>query len=158
MVKGIRLWSCLMLVFSLATVSACVSMHRTGRLMARHPDVAELGRKPPVCTSCHDRRSTNFTWEQFDHTAAFGENHKRPAYRHEEVCAMCHKSSFCSDCHGNRVELKPSLKNRDSTSMRTPHRGDYLARHRIDGRVDPVSCARCHKNAKTSEGCVRCHD
>jgi hypothetical protein len=25
-----------------------------------------------------------------------------------------------------------------------PHTGDYLSRHRIDGRLDPVSCRRCH--------------
>ena len=156
MSKGVR-WHKVALVLSLALVSACVSMQRSARLMAKHPDVADLGNRPPMCTECHDRRGKTFVAEQFNHTASFGENHKQPASRHEEVCAMCHKNSFCSDCHGSRIELKPSLRNPADTFRRMPHRGDYLARHRIDGRVDPTSCSRCHRNPKTSETCAKCH-
>lgn len=156
MVTGARLFSVMMLL-SLVLISACVSMQRSSRLMAKHPDVPAFGHKPPVCTECHDSRSSTFVWEQFNHTSSFGEEHKRQAYQHEEVCAMCHKPAYCSDCHGNRVELKPSLKSPGDMFRRTPHRGDYLARHRIEGRIDPVSCARCHRNQKTSESCVKCH-
>ncbi|MEI6972211.1 MAG: cytochrome C [bacterium] len=156
MSKGVR---CLqvVLVLSLVSVSACVSMQRRARLMAKHPDVEGFGNKPPVCTECHDSRGDTFAWEKFDHAAGFGERHGAVAHQNEEVCAMCHKSNFCSDCHGNRVELKPSVRNQRDTFRKMPHRGDYLARHRIDGRVDPTSCVRCHGNSKTSETCVKCH-
>jgi hypothetical protein len=70
---------------------------------------------------------------------------------------MCHQQQFCDECHGVRVEEKPSAKNKTSTFRRTPHRGDYLSRHRIDGRVDPTSCFRCHGNPKTAETCAPCH-
>lgn len=156
MVTGVK-WLHVILIFSLLSISACVSMQRTVRLPAKHPDVAGFGHKPPICTECHDSRSTTFVWEQFNHTGAFAEQHKRQARQHEEACAMCHQSDSCSDCHGNRVELKPSLKNQSDTFSRTPHRGDYLARHRIDGRVDPSSCVRCHGNPKTGETCANCH-
>lgn len=150
-------WLRVMLLLSVASITACVSLQRSARLPAKHPDAAAFGHKRPLCTECHDARGDAFVWKQFDHTSTFGEKHKRQAYQHEEVCAMCHQGKFCSDCHGNRVELKPSLKNQSSTFRRMPHRGGYLARHRIDGRVDPASCARCHGNPKTAESCVKCH-
>jgi len=156
MAKGAR-WLRVPMLSSLVTFTACVSMQRTTRLQAKHPDVEGFEHKPPICTECHDSRSDTFVYEQFNHTVNFSEQHKRQAYRHEEVCAMCHQGDFCSDCHGNRVELKPSLKNQRDTYLRMPHRGDYLVRHRIDGRVDPTSCVRCHGNSKTSQTCVKCH-
>jgi hypothetical protein len=70
---------------------------------------------------------------------------------------MCHQPSYCDTCHGVGVELKPSLKNQTRTNRRMPHRGDYLSRHRIDGRMDPVSCLRCHANRKTAKTCRPCH-
>jgi hypothetical protein len=70
---------------------------------------------------------------------------------------MCHQTSFCNDCHATRVELKPSERHKTETYRRMPHRGNYLARHRIDGRVDPTSCFRCHGNPKTARTCSPCH-
>jgi hypothetical protein len=70
---------------------------------------------------------------------------------------MCHQQSFCNDCHATYVELKPSIKNQDATYRRSPHRGDWLSRHRIEGSLDPTSCIRCHRNPKTATTCAPCH-
>jgi hypothetical protein len=85
------------------------------------------------------------------------DNHRVPARQRPEICSMCHQQNFCNNCHGVTTELKPSERNQDKTFRRTPHRGDYLSRHRIDGRIDPTSCFRCHGNPKKSKTCVRCH-
>lgn len=147
----------LLLLPLLGLVAACTSLRRSPGLMARHPADAGLGEHPPVCTDCHEARDDTFVWVQFNHTAGFGTGHKRQAKQNEQVCFMCHQRNDCSDCHATRVELKPSLKNRHRTSRQMPHRGDYLARHRIEGRVDPISCVRCHRNPKTSMTCRKCH-
>jgi hypothetical protein len=38
-----------------------------------------------------------------------------------------------------------------------PHRGDYVTRHRIDGRIDPTACFRCHGSPKRAKLCASCH-
>jgi len=140
----------------LLLVAACSGL-RGYTPPARHLSEADLGEKPMVCTNCHEARSEYVDYERYVHTADFGRNHRFQAYQSEEICAMCHQTSFCNDCHATRVELKPSLKNQTETYRTMPHRGDYLARHRIDGRVDPTSCFRCHGNPKAANTCTRCH-
>ena len=147
----------LVLSMSLGLLAACASLQMEPRFPVRHPIEADLGTRPPICIDCHEARNDDFIFEQFNHTAFFGEQHKQQAYRSEQVCSMCHQREFCSECHATRLELKPSLKNQSDTFRRMPHRGDYLARHRIDGRIDPTSCFRCHGNPKTAETCVKCH-
>lgn len=148
----------LVLVFLLlGLVMACTSIQKESRLPVSHPVEADIGQQPPICVDCHEPRGDTLVLDQFNHTATFGDQHKRPAYQHEQVCSMCHQRSFCNDCHATRLELKPSLKDQSDTFRQMPHRGDYLARHRIDGRVDPTSCFRCHGNPRTAETCVKCH-
>lgn len=147
----------IVLFISLGLLAACTSIQRASRFPAKHPVEADLGKRPPICIDCHDARSDEFVYEQFNHTVFFGEEHRQQAYRNEQVCSMCHQKDFCASCHATRLELKPSIKNQSDTFRRMPHRGDYLARHRIDGRVDPTSCFRCHGNPKTAATCVKCH-
>jgi hypothetical protein len=52
--------------------------------------------------------------------------------------------------------MKPNTKMGDRPDRRAPHRGDYLIAHRIDGRLDPGSCFRCHGN-KNDSRCRQCH-
>ncbi len=139
-------------------LSAC-ALEKSGYVPpAQHPIDAEMATdRPPICIDCHDSRDENFNWERFNHTINFGQEHRQLAYRQAQVCNMCHTRSFCSDCHATRVELKPSDRHPTQTYRRMPHRGDYLSRHRIDGRVDPSSCFRCHGNPKTASNCIRCH-
>jgi hypothetical protein len=150
-------WRCLLLLPFIGLIAACASLQRDPRLMALHPADAELGKHPPTCTECHDAKDENFAWQQFNHTPNFGKEHKRQAKQHEQVCSMCHGRNYCNDCHANSMDMKPSLKNPHRTSRKMPHRGDYVAKHRIDGRVNPTSCVRCHRNPKTSKSCQKCH-
>ncbi len=145
------------LIAAAALLAACAGLGGGLQLPASHPAAADLGEKPKTCTNCHDSADGPLHFERFVHGPYWGESHRQAAYQQERVCAMCHQTSFCNDCHATRVELKPSLKNQTDTYRRMPHRGDYLARHRIDGRVDPTSCFRCHGNPKSAATCARCH-
>lgn len=145
--------------FSLAAVliGAWVATASAGgfRLPSRHVDEGENLR---VCSTCHESDADDtFPYRIFDHTASFVERHGRRAAQNEAVCGLCHPQRFCSDCHGVRNELKPSQKYHANPRRRLPHRGDYLTRHRIDGRIDPVSCFRCHRSPKTQRSCRPCH-
>ena len=73
-----------------------------------------------------------------------------------KICATCHKASFCADCHTNQVEMKPSVKYGNRPDREMPHRGNFLTLHKIEGKLDPASCYRCHGRAN-NERCVACH-
>jgi hypothetical protein len=148
--------STLTLLAILLLVAACTGLQSRSSLPVRHPNAAELTVSPKVCTDCHER-GEDLQYERYVHTAYFGSDHRAPATQNEAVCAMCHQTSFCNDCHATRVELKPSLKNQSETYRSMPHRGDYLSRHRIDGRIDPTTCFRCHGNPKSAKTCANCH-
>jgi hypothetical protein len=124
-------------------------------LPAQHEALEQA--RMPDCTECHEERGDHVAYSRFVHTPFFIDNHRQEAYQQEQVCSMCHQTSFCNDCHASGIELKPSTKEQTDNFRRLPHRGDYLSRHRIDGRIDPSSCFRCHGNPKTSETCARCH-
>ena len=138
------------------TLLACAALKSGFEFPAKHPEELPQGVRP-TCTECHDARDENVDYQRFNHTVYFMDNHRQAAYQRSQVCAMCHATSFCNDCHATRVELKPSIKNQTENYRRLQHRGDYLSRHRIDGRIDPTSCFRCHGNPKASETCVPCH-
>lgn len=107
---------------------------------------------PPICSSCHDADRT-----AYDHEADFIKTHGAVAIRDQRTCEACHQTSSCADCHaGREEEIKPSDKRPDRFDATTPHRGDYLTQHRIDGRLDPASCFPCH--GRKNEGrCRVCH-
>jgi hypothetical protein len=138
-----------------AIILACAGTSEYWQLPALH--IQEPEEDLRFCLDCHEEADGEFPFKRFVHTMLFSENHRHLANQHYQVCAMCHQQSYCNACHGVRVELKPSLKNQTRTGRRMPHRGDYLSRHRIDGRVDPVSCLRCHGNRKTVKTCKPCH-
>ena len=125
-------------------------------LPSRHPE--ELPQQRAVCTDCHDpQRTVAFkSYGAFDHTPGFVRDHRFAAGQNEKVCGMCHATSFCNDCHANQLEVKPSVKLGDRPDRELPHRGDYLTRHKIDGKIDPTGCYRCHGRAN-NEKCVQCH-
>ena len=145
-----------LIFFALVAVYACASKQGpTYVFPSAHPEwQEEKGR--PICTDCHEENG-RIVFSRFNHTVTFTDNHRQLAYQYSQVCSMCHQQRFCDDCHGVWVEQKPSDKDSTSTYRRTPHRGDYLSRHRIDGRLDPTSCFRCHGNPKTAETCAPCH-
>ncbi len=145
-------------LFSLFLLLAACAALDSGRDLPRtHPLADVLGFNPTKCTDCHDARDEKLAFGRFVHTPAWAQSHRQPAAQNETVCTMCHQVSFCNDCHANGAGMKPSIKNQGETYRNMPHRGDYLSRHRIDGRVDPTSCFRCHGNPKSAQTCVACH-
>lgn len=146
-----------LLAIVLLVVMACTAQQDLSVPLARHPSAAELGEEPKDCLKCHEARGEYIEFGRYVHTADRGRSHRAEALQGAAVCAMCHETSFCYECHATKTELKPSLKNQSETYRGFMHRGDYLSRHRIDGRVDPTSCLRCHGNPKAADTCARCH-
>ena len=133
-------------LLALFGVVACA--HNPSRALQHPVEVTP----PPVCSECHqDARAS------LDHTVDFeSTRHKFFAPQQSASCVVCHKESFCSDCHAHREELKPSDKYKDSVERELPHRGDYLNQHKIDGRINPASCMKCHGRSN-NERCRVCH-
>jgi len=152
-----KIWIAIGSCFLLMGLAACAALDNGLDLPQRHMSAEDLGQGTKQCTDCHDARGDKLAFGSFNHTADWLQTHRQRAYQQEQVCSMCHQTSFCNDCHATRVELKPSLRHQDETFRQMPHRGDYLTRHRIDGRVDPTSCFRCHGNPKSAQTCARCH-
>ena len=92
----------------------------------------------------------------FDHTASFVKDHRFQANQDINTCASCHAQSFCSDCHGGKVPMKPALRLSGRPDREAPHRGDFMTLHRIEGKLDPTSCFKCHGRAN-NEKCQACH-
>ena len=126
---------------------------------ASHPVLhnADLGQRREFCIKCHGYKREPIDFERYNHTPLFAESHRLVAYQDQRVCEMCHAMSFCNDCHVSHTELRPSVKNETENYRRMQHRGEYLSRHRIDGRLDPISCYRCHGNPQSSQTCRPCH-
>lgn len=151
-------WIAIGTTLLLLGLGACAALDSGLNLPRHHQTEADLGEAPTQCTHCHDARGAKLAFGSFNHTPTWLQTHRQQANQHEAVCEMCHQTSYCNDCHATRVELKPSLKNQTETYRQMPHRGDYLSRHRIDGRIDPTSCFRCHGNPKSSTTCAPCHE
>lgn len=134
-----------LLVAGAALLAACAG---TGSVALVHPEKTQGS---PICTSCHDADRA-----PFDHDSAWGRSHKAAAVRDQRTCELCHKASYCADCHGVKEEIKPSAKRGSRFDATTPHRGDYLTQHRVDGRLDPASCFPCH-GRRTDGRCRVCH-
>jgi len=105
----------------------------------------------PNCTECHSD-----SWGALNHQAPdFMIKHKIYAGS-KYACAACHQESFCADCHAHKEEIKPSDKYFNSPERSLPHRGDYLSQHKIDGKVNPAPCFKCH-GRQNNERCATCH-
>ena len=125
-------------------------------LPATHPEALEEGRVS--CSECHEDQVKGILkpYATFNHTTEFIRSHKMYAYQNDYLCATCHKGSFCNDCHTSNEVMKPSTKYGDRPDREMPHRGDYITRHKIDGKIDPGSCYKCHGRAN-NEKCMACH-
>ena len=143
------------LILLMAGLFACTPLQSEHQLPKHH--LALFNKRPPLCTDCHKPRTPPVQFERFNHTAYFLKNHRQEASQAANLCTICHQPQFCNDCHGVGTPLKPSIKQPTEPFRRLQHRGDYLSRHRIDARIDPSSCIRCHGNPKTARTCARCH-
>lgn len=146
----------LMAILLPALLLACAAGN-SYRLPVSHPPLSEMGERRAFCTKCHGYKKEPIDFERYNHNALFTGPHRLVAYQDERICALCHSQTFCSDCHANRTELKPSTKNPTENYRRVQHRGDFLARHRIEARMDPTLCFRCHGSPKSAQTCQPCH-
>jgi hypothetical protein len=151
-----KLFMTSLVVFASLLVTACSWVSRETSLPAWHPEALGEGRVD--CTECHQDQIKGVTKpnETFKHSTQFIKQHRFYAAQDQELCAICHRTSFCNDCHGSELEIKPSIKLGNRPDRALIHRGDYLTLHMIDGKVDPVSCYRCH-GRNNNEKCVTCH-
>ena len=135
------------LLLMMSLLYACAN---TTSLPRTHPE--DVGTSKPNCTECHSD-----SWGAMNHRAPdFMAKHRFYASSSRQACSSCHQESFCSDCHTHKEEIKPNDKFSDSPERNLPHRGDYLSQHKIDGRVNPASCVKCH-GRQNNERCASCH-
>lgn len=140
----------------LALLAACAQVKALPSLPASHPEKLAAG--AVRCSECHqdEQRGTMKAFASFNHSRSFVTNHRFYAASDDRLCATCHKGSFCADCHTNQVEMKPSVKYGNRPDRMLQHRGNYLTLHKIEGKLDPSSCFRCHGRAN-NERCFVCH-
>ncbi|MBI5418866.1 MAG: cytochrome C [Deltaproteobacteria bacterium] len=139
-----------------ALFSGCSAISQTPSVPAKHPE--ELAGWRADCRECHEGLSTGALkpYASFRHSNVFIRQHGLYARQGQNLCASCHGPSFCQGCHARKEELKPNTRMGDRPDMMLPHRGDYIVQHRIDGKLDPGSCFRCHGN-KNNAKCRACH-
>ncbi len=140
----------------LALLGGCAAVSETKSVPPKHPEELAPGRAD--CAECHSDVSTGALkpFASFKHSSVFIREHAAYASQGQNLCASCHGPSFCQGCHARREELKPNVRMGDRPDRMLPHRGDYIVQHRIDGRIDPGSCVRCHGN-KNDGRCRACH-
>jgi len=141
----------------LGFLMACSLISPETSFAATHPQ--ELGAGRPICSECHSSdvaKGAQKPYAAFDHTPTFVKDHRFQANQDSNTCAACHAQSFCADCHGGKVPMKPSTRFSDRPDLQSPHRGDFMAQHRIEGKMDPSSCYACHGRAN-NEKCAACH-
>ena len=136
----------LMMPLLVTVLFACANT-KSGALV--HPEKVT---GTPNCTECHTDAYAAMNHQAVD----FFRKHSVFASNARRACASCHAESFCADCHAHKEELKPSEKYMESPERSLPHRGDYLSQHRIDGKLNPASCVKCHGRTN-NERCVTCH-
>ncbi len=147
----------LTLILLVLIMGSCSQMRTIPGLPATHPQALALGQQVD-CAECHEdqQKGSMKAFNSFSHTPSFIKNHRFYAASDDRLCSTCHKSSFCNDCHTNKVEMKPSIRYGNRPDREFQHRGNYITLHKIEGKLDPASCYRCHGRAN-NERCVACH-
>jgi hypothetical protein len=144
-------------VAGMLTITSCSHiLSNEAPLPASHPEA--LGEGRVGCNECHEDQTKGSLRPQtaFNHTTLFVKNHRFYAGNSQQLCSVCHAASFCTDCHSREIEMKPSIKLGNRPDRELIHRGDYLTRHKIEGKLDPTGCYRCHGRTN-NEQCRNCH-
>lgn len=140
----------------LALFAGCSAASKTPSVPPSHPEEMPAGRVE--CLECHQDVSSGALkpYATFRHSRTFVESHGIFTRQGQNLCSSCHSPSYCQTCHAGKEQIKPNLKAADRPDLRSPHRGEYLFTHRIDGRIDPGPCFRCHGNRNNMQ-CRQCH-
>ena len=145
-----------LMIAILITIGCAGSENRRAAPVWHPKNFSEKGGQ---CSDCHEPRLTDTLKPHgtFNHSEGFLLRHGTYASQEQDMCNSCHGDRFCMDCHATEGGLQPAIRHGDQPDRNLPpHRGDYLTRHRIDGRVNPESCVRCHGN-RNSSTCTPCH-
>ena len=152
-----KLLLCASLLLGLMGFVSCSLLSHEKSAIRPHPQ--ELGQGRPICTECHENEPMKDTlklYSSFNHTPDFVQNHTFLANQNSATCAACHSQASCSECHAGKGVLNPAVKLADRPDRMSPHRGDYMSLHRVEGKIDPTSCYKCHGRAN-NDLCRACH-
>lgn len=73
--------------------------------------------------------------------------------RNTARCATCHDQTYCARCHARTASMPLALKFPEDVQRRFIHRGDYIGRHPVEARAQPMTCRKCHG----ANFCATCH-
>jgi hypothetical protein len=124
--------------------AACMSCHNHAQ---QYADAS--------CATCH-LDLTSYPLKpltEVSHEGDFLRRHSVVAKANGASCATCHDQNFCLDCHAKTTMVKVETKMLDRPDRAFIHRNDFLGRHSVEARADPVSCQRCH----SPSFCETCH-
>ena len=146
----------LILSTAIGVVTGCAGSSTRATAPPQHPE--ELSGSNVNCLDCHDNELTGALkpYDTFRHTSRFLLDHGKLASQSSDLCSSCHSDAFCMECHATTENLGPDLRRGNRPDRELPHRGEYLTRHQIDGKVDPGSCIKCHGN-RNDGSCSVCH-
>lgn len=147
----------------------CVRCHgagaddeRAARFEPRVPDMATCAdschsrdMRAMACARCH-RSLSRYTPDELSlvrHPPGFARGHGVEARVNERLCGQCHEPSYCARCHGAGQGVPLAAVEPMRAWREFIHRGDFLARHGAEARLDQSSCVRCH----AVESCDGCH-
>jgi hypothetical protein len=141
----------------ITVLASCSGIKSNPNSYSSHAEYLSAGQQV-TCSECHENEQKGTLKEMafFSHTPVFVKNHGHYAATEDRLCASCHKSSFCTDCHASRSEIKPPTMYGDRPDRDMPHRGNFMTLHKIEGKLDPASCFRCHGRSN-NERCNSCH-
>jgi hypothetical protein len=107
------------------------------------------------CEACHVDLPAELTRPESHlvHDGDFLREHGVRAASAGDLCASCHKQSFCLECHGATAPTLPSRMRFDDPMRAGMHRAGFLARHAEESRAQPGMCSTCH----TEQSCAGCH-
>ena len=126
------------------TMATCLACHA-------HDDQFELRQ----CDACHVDLPAELTRPESHliHGADFVREHGARAASAADLCATCHKDSFCAGCHGATTALLPARLAFDQPDRLDLHRAGFMARHGEQARAFSGLCITCH----SERSCRDCH-
>ena len=110
------------IALGLGFLMACSLISPETSFAATHPEGVGAGR--PTCSECHTTDLSKGALKPYaamDHTPTFVKDHRFQANQDANSCATCHGQSFCTDCHGGKVPMKPAVRLSDSPDRMVPH-------------------------------------
>ena len=109
-----------------------------------------------ACDKCHADlpAETIKPTSHLIHGTDFLREHGNRAASSADLCATCHKQSFCASCHGATVPQLPSRMAFDRPGGPGMHRAGFFAHHAKEAKAQPGTCSSCHR---VQESCLGCH-